>query len=67
LRATDAAREEVSGATGGVGERRVNTLEELRFADLHELGIALGKRHGGRIIRRGGDTSWEGAKIEQLC
>jgi len=50
-----AGGEEVSGAAGGIGERGVDNLDEL--------GVARGKRHGGRIIRRGGDPSRAGAKI----
>src|SRR5579863_1420682 len=50
LRASDAAGEEVAGLVGGTGERGVNTLQKLRFADLYELGIARRKSHGPRII-----------------
>jgi hypothetical protein len=46
LRTTDAAGKEVSGTARGIGERSINTLEKPRFADLDELGVAHGKRHG---------------------
>lgn len=50
LRATDAAGEEVPRASGGIGERGVDTLDKLGFADLHELGVARRKRHGAKDI-----------------
>jgi hypothetical protein len=56
LRATDAAGEEIPGAVGSIGERGVDTLEKLGFADLHELGVARGKRHEGKDSGAGGRT-----------
>jgi hypothetical protein len=56
LRATDAAGEEVSGAAGGIGERGVDTLEKLGFADLDELAVARGKGHEGKDSGAGGGT-----------